>query len=62
MFIDIEHKPFYAPIDENINKPVILHWTDRMSNKIGYIKQCPNSQCFITENRNWLTHSLTKVK
>ena len=62
IFVVDEEKPFYAPIDEKVNKPVILFWTNRMIERIGYKKQCPNSQCFVTENRNWLNHSLTKVR
>lgn len=56
-----KYKPFYGKIDETIKKPVILLWTHRMANKLGYIKNCPNSQCVITENRSWFNHSLTKV-
>lgn len=54
--------PFYGPIDEKVKDPVILLWTHRMSNRIGYRQQCPNSACVITENRNWLNNSLTKVR
>ena len=56
-----EHKPFYAGIEKGIKKPVIILWTHRMKERIGYIKECPNSQCVITENRNWHNHSLTKA-
>ena len=33
-----EHKPFYAGIEKRIKKPVIILWTHRMKERIGYIK------------------------